>query len=356
MNEVIKKERSFGLDLIRTLAIFLVMGSHFMEYSGFYGQIMDGEKVFLLTMLRCFVRICVPLFILLTGYLKCEKKLSKEYYNEIKTILITYFVVSIIMICFKRWYFHDDERLKDMILGIFNYTTIQYGWYVEMYIGLFLFIPFINILYKNIPDKKQKQILILSLILTCSIPQTLQVLFIDDTALDILPNWWGNTTYVLIYYLVGAYIREYKPVIKKKLNLLLIGIILFFEVFVIFYYCRGTTFGKVIPNGLNFNALPIVVISILVFLLLYDLKCDKKSIKKFIKSISINSFTMYLLSAIIDKVVCKNYVFIPTAGQILKNFFTILVFSFVINFILSSILNFMIKILKRFINRKVKVS
>lgn len=354
MNKIVNKNRNFGLDLIRALAIFFVMGSHFMEYAGFYDQIMYGKKAFILTILRCLVRICVPLFILLTGYLKSEKKLNKDYYKEIKSILITYLIISIIMIIFKKFYFHENERLIDMILGIFNYTTIQYGWYVEMYIGLFIFIPFINIMYKNIPSKKQKQILILSLILTCSIPQTLKVLSINNTSIDIFPDWWGNTTYVLIYYLIGAYIHEYKPTIKKKLILILISVTLIIEVFIIFYYCKGETFSRVIPNGLNFNAFPIVITSVLVFLLLYNVECNNKFIRKVITSISINSFTMYLLSAIIDKVFCRIYTFIPTVNEILKNFFTILILSFIINCILSSCLNLIIKISKKMINKKIR--
>ena len=122
------KERNFGLDLIRTLAIFLVMGSHFMEYSDFYGKIIQGKSMFLLINLRNFVRICVPLFILLTGYLKSTKKeMNLNYFKSILKLLITYLVVSIIMILFKVFYLHTTESMISMILGIFNFTTITYA-------------------------------------------------------------------------------------------------------------------------------------------------------------------------------------------------------------------------------------
>ena len=45
--------------------------------------------------------------------------------------------------------------IKDVVMRIFSFSTIPYGWYVEMWIGLFLMVPFLNILWWNCPSKKQ---------------------------------------------------------------------------------------------------------------------------------------------------------------------------------------------------------
>lgn len=344
------KERNFGLDLIRTLAIFLVMGSHFMEYSDFYGKIIQGKSMFLLINLRNFVRICVPLFILLTGYLKSTKKeMNLNYFKSILKLLITYLVVSIIMILFKVFYLHTTESMISMILGIFNFTTITYAWYIEMYIGLFLLIPFLNILWNNIKTKKQKQLLILILILLASIPQTLQVISIENLKLDILPNWWGSEIVIFMYYFIGAYIREYQPIIKKKICILsIIFIELVFSV-IIYIYCNNETFGKVIPNGLNFNTIVILTVSVLIFLLLYKVQKSNKLLKNLISKISEHSFTMYLVSSITDKLFQLNYNFNAIPIRIITNFFSILIINFFITFGISYIID---NVIKLFINNK----
>ena len=51
-----------------------------------------------------------------------------------------------------------------MIWGVFDYTTANYAWYIEMYIGLFLLIPFLNLAYNNLPSRKSKLVLLVTLI------------------------------------------------------------------------------------------------------------------------------------------------------------------------------------------------
>ena len=37
-----------------------------------------------------------------------------------------------------------------------NYEVIPYGWYIEMYICLFLLIPFLNLIYKCLDTQRKK--------------------------------------------------------------------------------------------------------------------------------------------------------------------------------------------------------
>ena len=41
------------------------------------------------------------------------------------------------------------ENIINSIIYIFNFTACPNAWYLEMYIGLFLLIPFLNIIYNN---------------------------------------------------------------------------------------------------------------------------------------------------------------------------------------------------------------
>lgn len=295
-----KKERYFGLDLIRTLAIIFVVLIHSFGNTGYNAANMSGISMFLLLLIRCLVFVGVLLFITLTGYCKTNKTISKDHYSKIKKILLTYVVISTITFFFRKLYMQDDLSLYNGIIGIFNFSTLPYAWYVEMYIGLFLLIPFFNILYKNTETKKQKQILIISLIAITSIPQTLQTLSIANHTLDILPAWWGSLYPILLYF-IGCYIKEYQPKINKGINLILISIVLLLQSIIIYFYCQGNSVNTMII--IDYNYFPAILLSTLLFTFLYDIKIRINIIKKIITFISERSFSIYLFSYIYDKLI-----------------------------------------------------
>ena len=82
-------KRSPAADLIRILAFILVISVHFFMNNGFYSQTVAGKRMFIMTLMRSFFIICVPLFITLSGYLLRKKKLEKSYYKRISKIIIT---------------------------------------------------------------------------------------------------------------------------------------------------------------------------------------------------------------------------------------------------------------------------
>lgn len=55
-------KRNPAADLIRILAFFLVVSVHFFLNNGFYSTIVEGERMFIMTIMRSFFIICVPLF------------------------------------------------------------------------------------------------------------------------------------------------------------------------------------------------------------------------------------------------------------------------------------------------------
>lgn len=63
------KSRVIGLDIIRCVAIIFVFCIHFILYSDFYSTDLNGLGMFLISCFRWLVFNCIPLFLLLTGYL-----------------------------------------------------------------------------------------------------------------------------------------------------------------------------------------------------------------------------------------------------------------------------------------------
>ncbi len=222
-------KRDASLDVIRILATFFVMSVHFFSQIGYYEQVMAGKRMLVMTILRSFFMICVPLFLLLTGYLMSGKRLSKRYYLGIVKTLSIYLIASILHIVYKNSITPGTYTLKSGILGILRYSAANYAWYVEMYIGLFLIIPFLNLAYTGLKGQKQKLVLVFSFVAVTSI------------TLSIAPRWWSNA-YPLTYYFIGCYLKEFGIPLKRKTCLLLLPFCAVFTGFFVFYKCQGGLF------------------------------------------------------------------------------------------------------------------
>ena len=211
--------RMVSPDVLRVFAVWAVISIHFLLYNGFYDQPIEGVNMIIMLVLRMIVSSCVPLFIILTGYLSLNKTLTKSHYAKGMKVIWLYLLTMIPIVIYRVSIKHN-MKLEDAIWGILRFNgTAPYAWYIEMYIGLYLLIPFINILYKNIPSKNWKKVLIFTCFALNSLPKIINVYnfttagWWSDTTLStayqrLIPQWW-LFGYPLTYYLIGAYIREY---------------------------------------------------------------------------------------------------------------------------------------------------
>ena len=125
------------------------------------------------------------------------------------------------------------DSIKQVILDFFAFTGAPYGWYMEMYIGLFLLIPFLNVMYNGLQTKKQKQVLLGVLFVLVSLPSMVNIWRIldwqwlrmpssNETYHPLMPDWWTDM-YPILFYCMGCYLNEYPLQISRRKNLLLIG-------------------------------------------------------------------------------------------------------------------------------------
>ncbi len=268
----------------------------------------------LLNMLRCLFMSCVPIFIILSGYLMSKKELNKKYLFKIVRILITYLLCSIL--CFVLINIIEGNLSKlsifNFLFNLLSYTAAPYAWYVNMYISLFLLIPFLNILWNNLKGKKYKLYLLLILFLIGILPNTINIFNVSDlnwwlnpassrTYNQLVPNFWQETTYIILYYFIGCYLKDYKIKLSKRKNiiLLLLSIILFG----VYNYYRNynALFGW--ETYVGYSSLEVLIITFLIVNLVLNLKINIKSskISNIISKISYLTFGTYLLSAIFDK-------------------------------------------------------
>lgn len=278
------KERVIGLDIIRVIAVLFVLCVHFFLNTKYYTTEFNGIGMKLQYIIRNIFMICVPLFILLTGYLNKKKEYNKEFFKELIIILIIWLFYSIIEYPITNMY--KFTSIKDYIFQITNFKASRYSWYLEMYIGLYLLSPLINNGYNSLKQKDKNILLILSIILFIA-PG-----FINDLLKDIIhfPNWWYSI-YPLGYYITGKYLSETKPNYNK---LFLIGIYILNQIIIFMVMNKAKT---------EFESLTIYISSVIVFLIFYNINIKNKCLSKIITTISILSLDIYLASGLTDRII-----------------------------------------------------
>lgn len=303
-------KRNSALDITRITALFCVISVHFFLNSGFYGQPMFGKRMFVMTVMRSAFMICVPLFIMLTGYLMNRKTLSGKYYGGIVKTLGIYLLASVACMVYKVAVLHREITADLTFWGVFNYSTADYSWYIEMYIGLFLLIPFLNAMYGGLKSQKEKLALIITLICLTSLPNMVNIFnfdvadwwktpYLSTEYRQFLPDWWTRL-YPLTYYFLGAYLREFPLKLRQFVKLIILGgCIIAFGSFN-FYRSRYGFFAWSQYN--DWQGLPNVIMTLFAFSFLSSIKTDKypKLLKRLLMSLSDLCLGAYLVSSIFD--------------------------------------------------------
>ena len=208
--------RNVTMDKIRVNALFFLISFHFLYYIEFYNVPCVGTKMYLMCVFRALFTACIPLFLLLTGYLMLEKVLSKAYYRKGMRTVWIYVLACIVSAAYRCVVGGTVLQPVEFLKSVLNFSACPYGWYVEMYLGLFILIPFLNILYKGVPSQGWKKVLIITMAVLTSLPSLVNV-----TDFKILPAWWAMF-YPITYYFTGCYIHEYGLRIKRVWNVIAI--------------------------------------------------------------------------------------------------------------------------------------
>lgn len=344
----ISQKRNPALDVIRIFALICVIGVHFFAQNEFYVSIIAGKRMYLMTLLRNAFMICVPLFIILSGYLMSKKTLTKKHYWGLEKTISIYLIISIITIIYKAIFLKEVYPLKSIIFQILEFSGAPYSWYIEMYIGLYLMIPFLNILYNNLKTKKQKQALIFTLLILTSLPNIVNV------HRHILPNWWARI-YPITYYFLGCYLHDFPlKISKKKLALL------FFITVILFGSFNFTlSYGQNYINGAwqDWGSLPIVVMTLCAFSFIINLNFKKisETTKIILAKISDLCLGAYLISYIFDQFYYRKLNAYVKEVPLRLNYFILMVAAVLISSLIASwIVNTVYTLIKKFILYKLQ--
>lgn len=286
--------RDSNLDLVRSIAFLLVLAVHFLLNTGFYDTPSVGGRMLFGEIYRSFCLCCVPLFVVLSGYLLGEKVLSWKYYKGVLRILVTYLLASLACMAYQVGVQGVSLTAGWVVTQLAFFRGAPYSWYVEMYLGLFLLIPFLNGMYKSLDTKKKKLALLVTLLLLSALPTIL--------CAHPMPDRWLNL-WPVTYYIMGSYLREY-PLRLPVWGMGTLFLIVAAADGVLWYRLNGGLPHVWHPIS-DWGGFGVAVATLLLFSLLRRVRTDlaPRWVQRGLGEISRLSFAAYLLSWIPDQVI-----------------------------------------------------
>ncbi len=343
--------RKVSLDIIRCVAIFLVILNHAVEsyynledhdVAVSYNSFDDSGIMFLFTL----GRIGVPLFLFLTGYLMLHRdfdspgSIKRFWIHNLLSLIITWEIwlvlYNIFLACLNGTAFDVAGWVRQMLFV--EQIEITHSWYLPMIIGVYFFLPFIAKGVKNVPKQSLYIMLGVCYTLLFVVP-TINLFFgtfdIDQLKLQVTPVF--ISTFPVTMILMGHlfYLREGKRKIPIGLK-----IFLDYTVFIIFLQLSVYLQLYLHQNGSDYNLwysfFTVIPMSYCVFDVLNMISL-KKELRIF-RRISICSFGMYLTHRPIQMLFEKNVAYFGhTNGEILYigTMWALLGVSFVISYALT---------------------
>ena len=197
------RKRESGIDLLRCLGLFFVVGVHSFLKNGYYSEPQTGAVMWAANSWRWLFFCCNGIFMMLTGYLKTQKPFGRKYYKSLIPVLISYVIVSLISCPIRHFLLGEAMSPLDWISNFITFGN--YAWYLEMYIGLLLISPLINLALDSLRTSKKQLALTGVLVLLTAVPSI--------TPFNVAMDYWASL-YPVTYYMIGAMIKRLQPKVK----------------------------------------------------------------------------------------------------------------------------------------------
>lgn len=292
------KTREPALDVVRTVAIILVVLNHAVELVyeiNAEGMLKAAVSTRIMAFsLFTFGRLGVPLFLMLTGYLLLSRTYDSEgmirfYKRNFIPLLVTWEIWVLLYNIFICLYYRTPFSIISYLKSAFfiKKVDLPQAWYIPAILGIYLFIPLVAKVLQNI---NKKLLLILAAVVFVyffAVPSV----NLYKSAQAQLNLYFSGGAYGL-YMIAGYYLKTYPVKIEKKTAWILpiLGVCVFFAL-TVFTQVFITVRGQFYPVWYDFIFL--LPAGILLFMMM--LKIQKVFFHRVFYRISISAFGIYLV-------------------------------------------------------------
>lgn len=222
-------ERKQYLDVLRALSTIGVIVIHVCS-SGWYGNVCSFNWI-VSTVLECVSRISVPIFFMISGNLLLNSSKEYNYPVMLKKILrlVVFLLVWSIVYNLFSFFEQKDFSVSELVkcfTGIFYGEVPHHLWYIYASIGLYLFVPVLRILCKNIDRKTFLIFLVLLIVLGGGYEFFSNIHQLDFISINLKKINAHSSVGYFGYFLLGAYLGKYE--VKYKRIIYVCGIVAMF--------------------------------------------------------------------------------------------------------------------------------
>ncbi len=220
-----KRQDVLWVDLVRIMATFFVVLLHSAAPLLYKYNELSITNWWAGNIYDSMVRMCVPLFFMLSGYLLLDKNenVATFFKKRISKVVVPLIAWSIIYILWKH-YFEGSTSLSFYSFYSLALTpTYFHLWFLYAIIGLYLFIPILRVLIQNANKELQYYFVILWFVAVSIVPFMEKVTRIDSIVdLKMISGYVG---YLALGYLLGN-IKTKRKIFIVSANVFILTIII----------------------------------------------------------------------------------------------------------------------------------
>ena len=286
----IKQGRDYGIDLLRILAMFMVVVLHVLGQGG----VLEAEAITPVNFWTAwFLEIAtygaVDIYALISGYVGYQ---VKHKYAGIAELWLRVLLYSVAFTVADKIFYDPSIGKKRIIYSMFIITKGGL-WYFSMYFGLFFLIPILNTAIEYIDKKSLRNVFATSVFL-----------------FSVLPFLWDQDTFktkagysllwLMIMYLIGAYIGKYHVLenIKKPVAFLgylgCVAVTWCSKYFITNYFPSFMGHTNNANWLVNYTSLPVLLSALFLLFLFRDLDLPAVG-KKIVAVIAPLTFSVYVI-------------------------------------------------------------
>lgn len=207
--KAISKTRCSNLELFRIITMIFIVAHHYVVNSGLtavngpiYADPTSWRSMFLL-ILGAFGKTGINCFVLISGYFMCKSEITAKKFCKI-LFEIEFYKILIWTLFLLTGY--ESFTFIGLVKTLLPVRTISTA-FASCYLVFFLFIPFLNILIRNMSEKQH-----IKLLLLCAFMYII---------IGTIPGFGVTMNYVswfTVLYFIGSYIHLYDRKIFSQIN------------------------------------------------------------------------------------------------------------------------------------------
>lgn len=278
-------QRNSNLELYRIIVMLSIIAHHYVVNSGIMDILQQNPtslRSIYYYLFGAWGKVGINCFVFITGYFMCKSDITLQKFLKLLLEIVFYMVVINVILIITGVESVSLRTIRNDMQLLFDVSTL----FPSCFVIFYLFIPFLNILIRNMSKKQHLYLVILNLLIFTGI----STFMLGKVQINYV-LWFG------VLYIIASYVRLYQPFQQVHWGLIMGGVgIMSVASIIIILYINGK-FGELLSPYFfvnDSNRILAVALSISMFMYFKDLKIPQS---KIINRIAQSCFGVLLIHA-----------------------------------------------------------